>query len=121
MVRSLERLYCSFHSVSFLSLRQLASPSSTLLSLTGYLELQQKSCESVRLGLCMLGKRSSLSSVGRGRQKKQYWFWFDEQTCHLKYYRNQEAYQHSLFDPLMFVQMLSTELIEYSSTSLQDH
>lgn len=63
----------------------------------------------------MLGKRSPLYPVGRGRQKKQYWFWFDEQTCHLKYYRNQEAYQHSLFDPLMFVQMLITELIETST------
>jgi hypothetical protein len=60
-------------------------PSSTLLSLTGYLDLYQK--------------------TWRGRQKKRYWFWFDEQTCQLKYYRSQEAYQHGVFDPLMTVDL----------------
>ena len=40
------RLTSCIAQFSFSSLRQLASPSSTLLSLTGYLELQQKSCES---------------------------------------------------------------------------
>ena len=48
--------------------------------------------------------------TGRGRQKKRYWFWFDEQTCHLKYYRSQEAYQHGVFEPLACVQVLCSNL-----------
>ena len=57
--------------------------------------------------------------LGRGRQKKRYWFWFDEQTCQLKYYRSQEAYQHGVFDPLMLVKLF-LELHSWEYCILQD-
>ena len=31
---------------------------------------------------------------------KRYWFWFDEQTCSLKYYRNHESYALGIHEPL---------------------
>jgi len=59
----------------------MAQPSGKLnfLSVTGYLDLHQK---------------------GRFRShSKKYWFWFDEHTCQLKYYRNQEAYKQCIHEP----------------------
>lgn len=38
------------------------------------------------------------SAVFRAQYKKQ-WFWFDEQSCSLKYYRNQSSYQQCLHAP----------------------
>ena len=31
---------------------------------------------------------------------KRYWFWFDEKSCQLKYYRNQEAYIQCIHEPV---------------------
>lgn len=37
---------------------------------------------------------------------KRYWFWFDEKTCSLKYYRNQETYTLGINEPLGSVSRL---------------
>ena len=61
-------------------------------------------------GLCIIGRwcgsLSCLSppvcAVLRTTHRK-YWFWFDEMTCALKYYRNQETYAESVNEPIGWV------------------
>lgn len=36
-------------------------------------------------------------------QYKEYWFWFDELTCCLKYYKDKEAYLNKVHKPLGYV------------------
>lgn len=39
------------------------------------------------------------------REYRRYWFWFDEQSCSLKYFKNQETYRQCLHDPLGCIDM----------------
>lgn len=50
---------------------------------------------------------------------KRYWFWFDEKSCQLKYYRNQEAYTKCIHEPVGCVTHTHTRT--YTKTYTHTH
>ncbi len=38
-------------------------------------------------------------AVFKGQAHKNYWFWFDEQSCRLKYYKSRETYIAKVYEP----------------------
>ncbi|XP_064395380.1 uncharacterized protein LOC135342564 isoform X2 [Halichondria panicea] len=44
-------------------------------------------------------------SIFKGQAHKNYWFWFDEQSCRLKYYKSRETYIAKVYEPFGYMDL----------------